>query len=684
MLRLPRLKRVLPYLLLVTEAVVFFRHVLFVPGYIIPWDLHNLHLPYVHFYAESLARGEFPLWDPYTYCGRPLFATIQSAVLYPAVAISAWLGNVIGRDRIFYLLELTVVLHVALAGIFSYLLGRRLGLGTAAALFGATVYELSGFFAAHAEHLGTLICAAWLPAAWYAVARWREERGRRPVLLLAAIFAMTFFSGHPPLAVFVVAFSVLFALCLDRSWRAPAMTCTAAVAALLLTAVQLVPAYELTGNSIAKYRGDYLKGGIPPQSAVTLLLPNHFNTFDPPHYNGPADLSYTYLYCGLLGVAMAAAGIVLARRDRLHLAFAIVLICAAAMSLADTTRVTHALYDLLPMRIQIALHPETATAPFTLCIAMLGALAVARLVPRRMQWAAVFLVGVDLVVVSSGRAMNAMPFTPDPAEAEAVARVRALTETQTPPTRIDTMNDSVEWAMSAPLTHIYTASGADVMAPERVMQARLAFCRGERWGSWYQVANLHSPVLGMMNVRYVLSPDARAAADGSEALPGRRAYQTDRTLPRFYLVTRTRVTHSLADSAAALRSADFRPAEEAIVEDGAALAGEGPPGHVQTMRYQWQTVELQVDAPTRQFLVSSETHYPGWRAWIDGTEQRLYYTNAAFRGLEIPAGRHTVRMQFAPAAVRYAAVLSAMAWLAWIVIWTEGLGRPGRRPEPAS
>ena len=669
------LKRLLPYLLLVIEAAIFFRHALFVPGYIIPWDLYHLHLPYADFYAESMAHGALPLWDPFTYCGRPMFATIQAAVLYPPVALAAALGNLAGRQHIFYLLEVMVAAHVALAGIFTWLLGRRLGLPDGAAFFAATTYELSGFFAAHAEHLGTLVCAAWLPAAWYAVARWRDQRGVRPVLLLAAVFALAILSGHPPLAAFVIAFSLLFALLLCRSWQAGAMTVCAALAALLLTAVQLAPAYELTQNSIAKYRGDYLKGGVPPAAFLTLVLPNHFDTFDPPHYTGPADLSFTYFYCGMLAAALGAAGAVLAWRQPLARVFAIVLICSAAMTVADAAPATHALYGLVPMRIRIGLHPETAVAPFMLALALLAAIALQHWTPRRWHRAAAALAALDLILVSSGRPMNAMPFTPDPAQAAAVARVREVTAVERPPSRIDTRNDSIDWVMSAPMTRIYTASGADVMAPERIIQARLAFCRGERWGSWYQVADLDSPVLGMMNVRYVLSPSAPPDASGL------RIYRTPAPLPRFYLVGRTRVTHSPAESAAALRSPDFRPAEEAIVENGPALADTGAAGRVDVVRYEFQSLELNVDAPAPRFLVTSETHYPGWRAWIDGAERPLFYTNAAFRGLEIPAGQHKVRMEFRPASVRYGAAVSLLAWMGWIAAWRAATSRARAKPE---
>jgi hypothetical protein len=77
------LARLLPYLLLLAEVLLFFRHVLFVGGYVIPWDLRYDHYPIAAFVAESFERGELPLWDPSTYCGRPLYANIQAQVFYP-------------------------------------------------------------------------------------------------------------------------------------------------------------------------------------------------------------------------------------------------------------------------------------------------------------------------------------------------------------------------------------------------------------------------------------------------------------------------------------------------------------------------------------------------------------------------------------------------------------------------
>jgi uncharacterized membrane protein YfhO len=76
--------------------------------------------------------------------------------------------------------------------------------------------------------------------------------------------------------------------------------------------------------------------------------------------------------------------------------------------------------------------------------------------------------------------------------------------------------------------------------------------------------------------------------------------------------------------------------------------------------------------------VTSETHYPGWRAYVDGRPQPIYYTNVAFRGFPVPAGKHQVVMRFEAPLFWFAATASGLGWMVWgalLATW----GRRGRR-----
>jgi hypothetical protein len=689
------LKRYLPIALLVLQALVFFRHVLFLPGYAIPWDLRGLHLPHAYLWADSLAKGLLPLWDPYTYCGRPDLANIQAGALYPAMPVVAAMGLVFGHDTLLYWLECTVVLHVALAGIFGFLLLRALGVKRTSAYFGATTYQLCGFFAAHAEHLGTTIAAAWLPFALLSVYRWHKERSWRAALLLTAALALTILAGHAPLAAVVVAACFLFGLLLaildGGGLSILVMTAVASLCAALLSLAQLAPTYQLTNLSVAQFRADYLGsgGGVPATALVSLVRPNYYHIFEPAQYKLPDDLTYMYLYCGILGLLFGLAGVVLAGWSRLNRVFAILLLCGTFATLGDTTWMGRMALSLVPLRIKISLEPEISAAVLCLSLAVLAALALDRLVPnQRLACVLAVAAAVDLIAVSSGRPMNAYPVAAEPGvgrthidgRPETLQRMLELTGTSFPPSRVDTVDAALAWSTTAPITRIYTANGADVMAVYRTMQARLAFAQGQRWGAYYQIENLRSPVIGLMNTRLVISSprlDARRLAGSPfrelTSIPGGYIYENQAVLPRFFLVSRLRPARNLEEAAALLKSPDFDPKHEAIVEGAPGPpppAGE-PAGMVSVSKYGLQQLRLSVESERPAYLVTSETHYPGWRAYVDGRPQPIYYTNVAFRGFPVPAGRHQILMRFEAPLFWWAAAASALGWIVWaaLLLW---------------
>ena len=693
------MKRYLPIALLVLQALVFFRHVLFLPGYVIPWDLRGLHLPHAYLWADSLAQGLLPLWDPYTYCGRPDLANIQAGALYPAMPVAAALGLVFGRDTLLYWLEWIVVLHVALAGIFSFLLVRALGVKQTSAYFGATTYQLCGFFAAHAEHLGTTIAAAWLPFALLCVYRWHKERSWRAALLLTAALALTVLAGHSPIAAVVIAACFLFGLLLaildGGRLTIVLMTAAASLFAALLSLAQLAPTYQLTNLSVAQFRADYLGsgGGVPATALVSLVWPNYYHIFEPAQYNLPEDLSYMYLYCGILGLLFGLAGVVLARRARLNRVFAILLLGATFATLGDTTWVGRAGLNLIPLRIRIGLHPEICATLLCLSLAVLAALAFDRLVTgRRLAFVLAAVAAVDLIAVSSGRPMNAYPSAAEPGvgrthidgRPETLQRLLQLTGASVPPSRVDTVDAGMAWSTTAPITRIYTASGADVMAVYRTMQARLAFAKGERWGAYYQIEDLRSPVIGLMNTQFVITGRRLADSPFREAasIPGGYVYENPAVLPRFFLVSRLRPARSLEEAAALLKSADFDPRHEAIVEgapEPSPPTGE-PEGTVSVSEFGLQQVRLSVESQRPAYLVTSETHYPGWRAYVDGRPQPIYYTNVAFRGFPVPAGKHRILMRFEAPLFWWAAAASALGWIVWAALLLAFRGRADGRP----
>jgi len=92
-----------------------------------------------------------------------------------------------------------------------------------------------------------------------------------------------------------------------------------------------------------------------------------------------------------------------------------------------------------------------------------------------------------------------------------------------------------------------------------------------------------------------------------------------------------------------------------------------------TVRVESETrnrVELATDCSTPSMLETSEAYYTAWRATVDGSETPIQIVHLAFRGLQLPAGQHTVRFEYALGLLRICGPASMLFWLVWaLVVW---------------
>ncbi len=120
-------------------------------------DVLTSHYPLKAAQAEALRRGELPLIDPYRAGGQPLLGNPNALPLYP--------------DNLLYLvasplwaLNAHFWLHLLLAPIGFYWLGRAWGLRRAAAWAGGVCYVASGFFLSLLNLYNLVAGAALAPA----------------------------------------------------------------------------------------------------------------------------------------------------------------------------------------------------------------------------------------------------------------------------------------------------------------------------------------------------------------------------------------------------------------------------------------------------------------------------------------------------------------------------------------
>lgn len=78
------------------------------------------------------------------------------------------------------------------------------------------------------------------------------------------------------------------------------------------------------------------------------------------------------------------------------------------------------------------------------------------------------------------------------------------------------------------------------------------------------------------------------------------------------------------------------------------------------------TIKILEDAENRQvyeiktsskaLLLVTDSFYPGWNVYIDGVRSRIMRVNYAFRGVEVPIGKHIIVFNYQPKSIQYGVV----------------------------
>jgi hypothetical protein len=671
------------YLGLLANVLAFFAKPLFNDSYIFPWDFRYVQLPLISFLAEELHGGKFPLWDPFTYCGDPIFANIQASFFHPLVLAAAWLAAHTSLDSLPMILEWVVALQIVGAGIAAYHLFRNIGAGMPAAFAGAIIFETGGYFVSQTEHIGAVMAVSWMPLAWLSLLKLTRDLTLGWLATLAVSLGMAVLGGFPQatVAVFLSTGMLAILLILHRisRLRLLAIFVSACSLAIGLAAIIFLPTSQVTKYSVAQYRADWLGtgGGLYWQSFVSLVQPDHYHLFELSQFKGPGDISFLYLYGSLAGLALMIYCLI-TRRDRYTSVMAVMIFFGAFWMLGDQTPVWRLLYPLLPVSVRIGIHPEYTYCNFTLPFAALAALGLDRLrVKNLVRWGIALLIAADLYLVGSGRPLNCTSVLEEPGltreafdgSTDLLDTLRKTVNRDFPPARIDTMDASINWAECATLTRVPAANGSSPLGLEAIVRLQMLALThpGVRWGWYYQVENPDSPVLDIMNVKYLLVSQKAAQALQTRpryrhvaSLAGNELYENLSVLPRYFLTTLVQQARD-SDIEQLIRRREVDLHQIALTEAAVPVwPSVRLPGSVRTLAYEPDSLELEVNSYGPSFLVLSEAWYPGWQGTIDGKPAEIYRTDIAFRGMVVPDGTHRIRMEFHPRIFDLSRAISAV------------------------
>ena len=201
-----------------------------------------------------------------------------------------------------------------------------------------------------------------------------------------------------------------------------------------------------------------------------------------------------------------------------------------------------------------------------------------------------------------------------------------------------------------------------------------------------------SDIAALYNVEYVISRYDRPPLNRTRSEEICRDPRWDFSVlhlpdarPRAYWVPRAIAAADAREAEHLMRTADL---SATVVITGAGFPLDDPEATGRSLtpaaaiHYEPDLVEIAVDAPAPGWLVLSDRHYPGWRAWVNDRPVAIEKANVMVRAVRVPAGPSRVLFRFEPSHWRLGAAVSACGWMAFFVIllpWFRG-GRDESSP----
>ena len=77
---------------------------------------------------------------------------------------------------------------------------------------------------------------------------------------------------------------------------------------------------------------------------------------------------------------------------------------------------------------------------------------------------------------------------------------------------------------------------------------------------------------------------------------------------------------------------------------------------------------LSVRAQGKELLLLNDTYFPGWKAFVDGKETKIYRADYTFRAIPLCAGAHRVEFVYDPMSFKVGAAVTLLGIVGCVVI----------------
>jgi len=182
-----------------------------------------------------------------------------------------------------------------------------------------------------------------------------------------------------------------------------------------------------------------------------------------------------------------------------------------------------------------------------------------------------------------------------------------------------------------------------------------------------EIKNQNTKMVDLLNVKYVIG----LRKIGNNYYEG--IFENEDYLPRAFVVYNYEVIEDRKRILQKLNSAEFEPQNTLILQEKPTWRKSQSDSSSQITKaeiidFSPNKITLEAFLEKNGLLFLSEIYYPGWKAYVDGKETKIYCANYTFRAVPLTRGKHTVKFIYAPESFKIGKRISLFALLAFISI----------------
>ncbi|MBN1383829.1 MAG: YfhO family protein [Elusimicrobia bacterium] len=627
-------------------------------------DITDLNFPYRYLLSQSVKNFKTSTWSDLVWCGYPLHAEGQGGFFYPLnILIFLIFPSDIGFN-------LSIILNFILCCFFSFLFFKELGLKNQTAVFSASIFSFSGFFLCHIIHLNMLNTVIWFPLILYFTEKFLKTGRFINIAASGISLGIQILAGFPQFVYYTIVITFAYLIFTKNSQSFIKKTCAFGIFVIIglgFSAIQWLPTLELVGFTSRK--AGFAKE--PARWWWAYGFSDLITWINPFKYGLPFNNSYNKhhsifiensFFIGKIALLIGLSGFILKFRKYKFFAFTAILTFIIALS--PSLKITPFL-DKIPGFEQFRLHQRTlifAVFSFSLFWGV-----IIDKWSRKNGINILLFIIIILELFGFAKKQNAFYKRTDWMD---IPPIVDFFKNDNSRYRVWTIN-SYDRAVSAAggfsgdltpyfnyrnflqpnsniLWNIPAIEGHGGLRPKKfyeiwdvMMQKGIGF-ETLRFiglaGGKYVITNydLSIPYLSLKKDFYFygnLSP--------IKIYENKLFYRTVLFINSAVVLPENDIIEQLFDK-------NFSPIRTVILEETPLKTRYTGLGRVIMKKHSESEVVVESDSENGGFLVLMDTFYPGWRAFVDGRETKIYRADYIFRAVEIPSGKHTVRFIYKP------------------------------------